>query len=620
MPIPRINHNIFKFLEKESSLTPCQVDELIVRAYILINRINNDTHNLLAKTLPKELIEEFVSIWQHYQTQFTLEDMCLLFEFVISPEEKEINGAIYTPLHIREYIVDAVLTKADEAHICELVFGDISCGCGGFLLTLAQTLHKRYGITYRNIYERNLVGVDVAQYSINRTRIILDLLAISEGEAINDIRYNLICANSLAYNFMQIPIVEARNGFDFIVGNPPYVSSAKIDEDSKQYLDRWKETSTGKADLYIPFFQLSINWLREGGRVGYITVNNFYKSLNGRALRTWFSDHLYGIEMIDFGSEQVFKTRTTYTCICFVTKAPNGVVSYTRGDSKRLYDISPVNYHTIPYHNLDNEKGWILASNDDRNYVRLIESVGVPLGRKFVIANGFATLRNEIYVFSPINENAEYYTLRCKYGEFKIEKGICRDAIKPNIIRTDADVISKQEQVIFPYERNEKTIRLLSEHKLRKNYPYAYSYLKKYKDELRFRDKGKKEYAAWYAYGRDQSLNLSGYKLLFPYIAETPRFALCTDSNVLFYNGYAICSQNIEDLKILQKILSSKLFWKYITIISKPYNNGYYALAKNYIKYFGIPDLSVQQREYILHEKDYDKIFVFLCKIYKIKI
>lgn len=139
-----------------------------------------------------------------------------------------------------------------------------------------------------------------------------------------------------------------------------------------------------------------------------------------------------------------------------------------------------------------------------------------------------------------------------------------------------------------------------------------------YKQELSKRDKGKRVYDAWYGYGRTQALNVRGYKLLFPYIAERPRFVLCEDKDLLFYNGYAICSDKIEDLIFIKRMLETDVFWRYICVTSKPYSNGYYALAKNYIKYFGVPDVTKNQKRYIMDEKDAIKRNKYIASLYKV--
>ncbi|MCH5686362.1 hypothetical protein LWM68_20130 [Niabella sp. W65] len=75
---------------------------------------------------------------------------------------------------------------------------------------------------------------------------------------------------------------------------------------------------TGHPDLYIPFFQIGMEQLNSSGILGYITVNTFIKSVNGIALREYFSDKNLALTILNFGGEQIFADRNTYTCICFV--------------------------------------------------------------------------------------------------------------------------------------------------------------------------------------------------------------------------------------------------------------------------------------------------------------
>lgn len=48
---------------------------------------------------------DFIALWRKQDDTITLEDLIQLFEYVISPSDRIVNGAIYTPRNIREYIV-----------------------------------------------------------------------------------------------------------------------------------------------------------------------------------------------------------------------------------------------------------------------------------------------------------------------------------------------------------------------------------------------------------------------------------------------------------------------------------------------------------------------------------
>ncbi|WP_293887759.1 MULTISPECIES: hypothetical protein [unclassified Sphingobacterium] len=84
---------------------------------------------------------------------------------------------------------------------------------------------------------------------------------------------------------------------------------------------------------------------------------------------------------------------------------------------------------------------------------------------------------------------------------------------------------------------------------------------------------------------------------------------------MLFYNGIAIVSENLEDLQIIEKILESNMFLKYIKNTTKDYLFGYISMSKNYIKNFGIPKLNVSQKKELLSLENVDD---FLKKLYGI--
>lgn len=175
--------------------------------------------------------------------------------------------------------------------------------------------------------------------------------------------------------------------------------------------------------------------------------------------------------------------------------------------------------------------------------------------------------------------------------------------------------------MIFPYNIIKGQVKLIPESEFKKNYPETYNYLYANRKLLSERDKGKGSYENWYAYGRNQSLEKLKYKLFFPHIApSTPNFVLNSDENLLFHNGLAIIGDNERELLFLQKIMSSRLFWFYITKTSNPYGSGYYSLSRNYIKNFGIHDFSEDEIDKIISEEDLEKLNKFIESKYGVQL
>lgn len=201
-------------LRKFASLCDCgnslYTDCFIVSAYLGQNSILVRNNRLILEhVIDNENVAKFVDYLNRKGIQLGLEDLIAFFEFVVSPQEKEVNGAVYTPEYIREHIVGRVLGLL-AGPLGEKKFADIACGCGGFLITLARHLHEE-GIPYREIFANCLYGVDIAEYSIDRTRLMLTLLALEEEDE-EEYKFNLIHANSLKFKWENIDEVRQHGG------------------------------------------------------------------------------------------------------------------------------------------------------------------------------------------------------------------------------------------------------------------------------------------------------------------------------------------------------------------------------------------------------------------------
>lgn len=628
-----LRNKILNFL-KDFSTEPFDINSLLVSSYIVVNNIVVTKNVLIKKYLisngnpnyPK--LFEFIELVKKENKNLSLEDLILLFEFVISPIDKMVNGAVYTPKYIRDFII--LCSIDNKTNLQSKTACDVACGCGGFLYEFALKLNHKCSKPFIQIIEENLFGIDIQAYSIERTKILLSLLALSNGEDVKKINFNLFIGDSLEFDWFEKSLkIKERNGFDYVFSNPPYVSSSNLDENTKNLMKNWSVASTGKLDLYIPFFEIGIKWLNEGGVLGYITVNNFYRSLNGRALRKFFSENGFKFSLIDFGNEQVFKSRLTYTCICQIQKS-EGLLSYTYSSPDKINSLKKSDFIDFKYPDLNDFDGWHLDNMKVQLNLRRLENSGKSLGELFDIRNGFATLRNRIYVFKPIDEDEEYYFFKKDSKTYRVERAICRDTIKANILKTETDLIEFNEKLIFPYtltnerhsdlfaEQLNRSVNIIPEETFEQNFPMACNYLSDYKEELGKRDKGQRSYETWYAFGRSQALNVIGLKLLFPYMSDNPYFVYTDNKDLLFYNGYALVSNSEDDLKFVQKILMSDVFWYYIRHTSKPYSSNYYALAKNYIKNFCIPEFTNSEKKRFINLKRKSSINKFLLNKYNI--
>lgn len=609
--------NAFKYLSQYSTI-PKDVDRLIISAFLEINRLKPQNNKLLKsysinkndKNEYTSLIE-FISVIKTDETTLGFEKLIELFEFVISPADRIVNGAIYTPESIRDYIVKEAFIKATNINT-QIKISDIACGCGGFLFNTSLELKKRFQIPYSEIFKYNIFGLDIQEYSITRSKLLLSLLALQSGEDENEFEFNLFQGDSLDFDWTTK--IDGFNGFNIILGNPPYVCARNLDEITKEKFKNWEVCKSGNSDLYIPFFQIAVENLTADGVLGFITMNSFFKSLNGRALRDYFQKKRLAISIIDFGSEQVFKSKNTYTCICFIENRNQNFISYTTSESDKLKRKQ--SFEKVRYEILDSKKGWNLKNNQT---ISKIESTGIPFGELYQTRHGIATLKNDIYIFRPVDEDENYFYLQ-NGSLYKIEKGICKDIVNSNKLSREISLNNLMEKVIFPYDQQERP-KLLEEKLIKEYFPEAYKYLQNKRKALAQRDKGNGNYENWFAFGRTQSLEKIKNKMFFPkYSDRTPNFIINTDDDLLFYNGLAVVGSSEIEMKIIKKIMESNVFWYYIKTTSKPYSSNYYSLNGNYIKNFGVCELTNGEKEFLMEETEQNILNDFFEVKYEVKV
>ncbi|MEA3341647.1 MAG: N-6 DNA methylase, partial [Chloroflexota bacterium] len=252
-----------------------------------------------------------------------------VYEQYVDELERKRKGQFYTPPQVVNYILDQVGYEGSEIVGRRLL--DPACGSGRFLVEAARRLipelKKQADLSPQElINERlrnSLFGLDVnrfacflaevnllvqvmelvdekgdsnftiARFHIYPTNTLLPIHEWGEGAAL------VGPGNGLAYETEAAELIKGRGynpalgldfraGFDWVVGNPPYVRAdspgvstlrGRI-ESSDRYRTLYK-----KWDLYIPFIEFALQMLAEGGRHGFIVSDAYQTEEYGRQSR-----------------------------------------------------------------------------------------------------------------------------------------------------------------------------------------------------------------------------------------------------------------------------------------------------------------------------------------------
>lgn len=340
--------------------------------------------------------------------------------------------------------------------------------------------------------------------------------------------------------------LSKTNKYDCIIGNPPYVRIQNLpDEQVKQLKAEYPKYLTGNFDLYMYFILKCIDMLTDDGKLIFIVPNSLLYNKSCFKLKQYLFDSGLVEYIIDFKENKMFENYNTYTCIIVLNKKYRDKrISYFVND--KMND----DYKNVMYDNKTEIQNSLLKFIDVRN--------------------GIATLADKVFIFHPIGEDDHVYMLK---NGFEIEKEVCKTIFK---------VSKKKEMVIiYPYDDNGKVI---AEDVMKDKYPKCYEYLVHHKDALNKRDKGKKKYEAWYAYGRRQSITTyDGTRLFIPTLVSNIKDNMIFNESSLFYSGLWIDIKDVYKNKLSVDDVCETLLAVEKDILRKSNvkSHGWYSLSKS---------------------------------------
>ncbi len=155
----------------------------------------------------------------------------------------------------------------------------------------------------------------------DRRRLLADKL-VREAREIADRRRFLHWEIAFPGVWSNVASNARSGGFDAVIGNPPYFRQEEISE-IKPALKKAYQAFSGKADLYIYFYEQGLNLLRPGGRLGFVVTNKWLKAGYGEGLRRLFAEDAWVEFLADFGhAKHFFPDADVFTSVIVVRK-PN---------------------------------------------------------------------------------------------------------------------------------------------------------------------------------------------------------------------------------------------------------------------------------------------------------
>lgn len=201
---------------------------------------------------------------------------------------------------------------------------------------------------------------------------------------------------------------DISNGFDVVIGNPPYINAnelkKRLGKTAYENLKSGFQSAKGTIDIYILFFEFGLKSLSEIGHLIYISPNRYLSASYGEALRNFIFES-YSIKRIsDYSSVRVFEAASTYPIVSLLGKATSTKpITIKKFNSRYELESSWQN----EYSDLDLLPGriWGFLLNSKIDIVKKIISVSERLSDCGVI-NATSTAKEADQFHELINENS----------------------------------------------------------------------------------------------------------------------------------------------------------------------------------------------------------------------
>ncbi len=400
---------------------------------------------------------------------------------------------------------------------------------------------------------------------------------------------------------------DARNGFDLLIGNPPYIRLQTLKKVAphlvEYYKHRYQTARKGNFDLYVVFVERGMELLNASGQLAFILPHKFFNAEYGQSLRALISreeedkkayakfrlTHLR--QVVYFGDQQIFPGATNYVCLLFLAKAGATACRWVRADDLPAWLATQRGPETkLPAARITSAE-WNFAVGSGAALFERLQRMPVKLGDAADIFVGLQTSADDVFIMNFVSETARTITLESKALEqnWTFEK----DLLHPVVSGTDVSpfaALPSRQFILFPYAIENEQAELIPLKDLSDSWPRTAEYLKKNKCRLEDRENGKLSGTAkWHGYIYLKNMTRQNSpKLCVPRLVEYLHGGADFDGSHFLDNvdvgGVTFHdSATSHSLAYLLALLNSRLLRWFFPQVSAPFRGGFRSANKQFL-------------------------------------
>ena len=497
------------------------------------------------------------------------------------PQTGRAPGVVFT----RTWVVDLMLDLVGYEPSADLGAHTIvepGCGDGVFLSRIIPRLlssAKTHGRSIDSL-ETAVRGIELDPDSAEQARKNVAEILIQHSVA-PDLANHLAATWVVQADFLLDSLAVRAQ---WVVGNPPYVRVEEAEQETyAKYRNKWS-TMSGRADIYIGFFEAGLSLLDEGGQLCFICADRWMHNQYGAGLRRHVVDNFALSLVLELHHSDVFDIPVAaYPAITVIEHAPHSSTALATAGP----DFGEANAHTF--------RDWWLHSrtedlSDQPISAALLEGrfrsdeswPSGPPERLRLIADLEARLPSLSEVGVSIGVGIatgadKIYVVAKAAG---VEEELLKPAVGPSDLR-DGVVKWTGRSIVSPWNGSE-LIDLTS-------YPGAAKYFRKNMKALKARYVGKRNPNTWWrTIDRPPADDYRGPKLIVADINDRIEPVLDTEGFWPLHSAYYITSSEWE-IEALGGYLLSDIAGAFVEAYSVKMANGHLRVSAQYLKKIRLP-------------------------------
>lgn len=457
---------------------------------------------------------------------------------------------IPTPI---EYVKSMLNAAGYDSNLFGKKVLENSCGEGNILTEIVSRYIRDCKTENREACEiaqglsRDIIGYEVDSHAIEVCKDRLNRILIEEK--IPPVEWSI---------YQEDYLKAADSNYQFIIGNPPYVTYHDLDNETRSFLrNNFNTCKNGRYDYFYAFTEKAYNALEDHGIMVYLIPFSVFRNKFAGELRTILLNDI--VSIVDCSESEVFSDVTTSVAVIKIIKGSNeAIIQYTKPNANEAFTVKK---------SMLTEK-WFFKSGGE----------GKRFGDHFIVKNSVATLFNKAFLITDYKESDDFVLV----DEHRIEKELVREAVSTKSCKKQ-----RPDLIIFPYKFMENGYKHFSEKEFLMRYPGASEYLKTFSEGLSKRKNSNG--VMWFEYGRTQAINdVDGEKLIIPMVITTKVTAYMASSTSVPYAGYYIKARDPDkyDLSVAKTLLESSEFYEYVKTHGTPTTKDSYRISVKEIENF----------------------------------